>query len=182
MNSSTSAVTAPVRVHALAGGEIALVRQVFDSLSDRSRWRRFHTGVPRLPASYLSQLANVVPGERVVLLAMAGARPLGHGEWTRDRGQRHTAEIALTVVDDLHGQGIGLMLADALASAASHAGVHRFACHTLPSNDPVRRWLARCDAVADPGDDTRFTFAVADLRAAIRAHTGSLGYGETACA
>ena len=155
---------------ALTGGEIHLVRPVFDALSERSRWLRFHSGMPWVPERYLAQLARVVPGQRQVVVAVAAGRPVGHGEWTRDPLDPLRAEMALTVVDDLQGQGIGMALAAELALSASGAGIARLTCLSLPENALVRRWLARCDATRTPGDATEFTLEVAALLQALAAH------------
>ena len=78
--------------------------------------------------------------------------------------------MALTVVDDLQGQGIGMALAAELALSASGAGIARLTCLSLPENALVRRWLARCDATRTPGDATEFTLEVAALLQALAAH------------
>lgn len=162
-----------VRLIALRGGEIELVRPVFAALSEDSLWLRFQTGMPRIPERYLAHLATVVPGRRQVLVALVDDRPVGHAEWTRDAAHPDTAELALTVIDRLHGQGIGLVLATESAARAAEQGIRRFTCLSLRENRPVRRWLARAGAVPAPHDPGEYSFAVADLIAGVAAHGSS---------
>lgn len=159
----------PVRLMSLAGGEIEPVRQVFAGLSPASRWLRFHTGMPSVPERYLRQLATVVPGERHVVVALAGGEAVGHGEFTRERGEPARAEIALAVHDSWHGRGVGLALISELAALAAALGIDEFTCSTLPENTPVRAWLRRCGATVH-GDGVDFRFGVAALLAAVREH------------
>lgn len=161
-----------VRLISLRGGEVALVRPVFDGLSERSRWLRFHTGMPSVPPRYLEQLARVVPGHRHVLLAVAPHGPVGHAEWTRLPGTPSRAEVAVAVVDAAHGQGVGLALVEELAHSAAAQGISQFTCSALRENRPVRQWLDRCDARVDPSDPTECTFAITDLVATIASHAG----------
>lgn len=173
---------APARLIPLRGGEIELVRPVFDALSAQSRWLRFHNGMPRIPERYLTHLARVQPGERQVLVAVLDGIPVGHGEWTRDRDDPSLADIALAVADAAQGRGIGMSLAAHLAEGAARVGIEHFVCHTLAGNAPVRRWLQRLGAISRPGDGTEFHIDVEALRSAMRRAPATPLIASTACA
>jgi protein lysine acetyltransferase len=51
------------------------------------------------------------------------------------------AEFAIVVGDDLQGEGLGSVLAAALADAACRVGIRRFSATTLADNEAVQRLL-----------------------------------------
>jgi acetate---CoA ligase (ADP-forming) len=119
--------------------EDALV-DFFESLSDRSRYLRFH-GIRRvdhdLVARYLTpdwetrgaligSLVDAAGVERVVALA----------EYARLRDPR-AAEVAFTVADDLQGRGVATRLLEQLARHAAEAGIERFVAEVLADNSAM---------------------------------------------
>ncbi|MFN8099305.1 MAG: GNAT family N-acetyltransferase [Dermatophilaceae bacterium] len=149
-----------VRVRGVREGDHALVGAVYEGLSARSRLLRFHGPVPRIPDRYIAQLARVAVGERCGVLALAGDRPIGHGQWVRDHADPATAELALAVVDDWHGRGAGLAMCADLAAAAQRAGIRDFTCLVLGENRVVRRVLSRIGARPRPGAYDEFLLPV----------------------
>lgn len=157
-------------ITALAPGDTATVAEVFAGLSDDSRYLRFHCGMPRLTAGALHYLAAVRPGRHQVVVARLRGRPVGLARWVRIADQPSTAELAVEVVDAVHGQGVGRLLLDAALASARRAGIEVAVASVLRSNDRVRRWAARAGAVAGaepevlvlPLDDLR----IAEERAA----------------
>src|SRR4029079_18764145 len=122
-----------------AHDEAALV-DFFTSLSDRSRYLRFH-GIRRvdheLVARYLAPdwetrgvlVGSLVDGagvERIVALA----------EYARLRDPR-VAEVAFTVADDLQGRGVATRLLEQLAQHAAQAGIERFVAEVLAENSAM---------------------------------------------
>lgn len=157
----------PVRVRALAPDEQHVVAEVFDSLSAQARWLRFHAPLPRIPARYVDQLARVEPGRRHVAIAIAGAAPVGHGMWVRDRAVAGCADLALAVRDDWQSHGVGRALTGHLAATAAAAGIDRFTFTVARDNALVRTLLARIGAACSPHDGTEFAISVRDLRRAL---------------
>jgi acetyl coenzyme A synthetase (ADP forming)-like protein len=119
-----------------ADDEVALI-EFFESLSDRSRYLRFH-GIRRadhdLVARYLEpdwetrgalvgSLVDTDGVERIVALA----------EYARLRDPR-AAEVAFTVADDLQGRGVATRLLEQLARHAAEAGIERFIAEVLAEN------------------------------------------------
>jgi GNAT superfamily N-acetyltransferase len=134
------------RIRRLRPGEAAgPVQCVFDGLSARSRYQRFHTEMPRLTASQRAALATVDGDRRAVLVA---EHP-HHGGWTAvgigrlmalDDGR---AEIALEVVDAAQGRGVGRRLLAGLVATAHASGRRRLVAVVLASNPWVLDWLRR---------------------------------------
>ncbi|HEY5879085.1 MAG TPA: hypothetical protein VIU11_09245 [Nakamurella sp.] len=67
----------------LVPGDTATIRAVFAGLSPQSRYRRFQTARPDLPAGTLRRLADVRPGHHVVHVALLAGRPVGLVRWIR---------------------------------------------------------------------------------------------------
>ena len=59
-----------VVIRPLLPGEEETVQAVFDGLSARSRFLRFHTGLPRLTPAMLRRLADVRDGQHTAYVAV----------------------------------------------------------------------------------------------------------------
>lgn len=134
------------RIRRLRAGEAAgPVQCVFDGMSARSRYERFHTEMPRLTGSQRTALATVDGDRRAVLVA---ERP-HDGGWVADGLGRlmalgdGRAEIALEVVDAAQGRGIGRRLLGELVATAHATGQRRLVAVVLASNTRVLDWLRR---------------------------------------
>jgi GNAT superfamily N-acetyltransferase len=144
-------MNAPV-VHALdrAGAEAA-VDAVFAGLSPRSRYLRFHSPIPRLPASVRARLVDIDGTRHAAVVAeVAGSAPSvfeprlsepigiaqvfgpGHG----------AADVAVAVVDAWQRRGIGRRLLTAVAALAEEIGYTELRGSILPENVAMQR-LAR---------------------------------------
>lgn len=139
----------PVR---LAGGRLAELRPlrpgerepllaVFEAMSETSRARRYLTGMVRLPAMMLGPLTAVDGHRHVAWLASVDGRPVGIARSVHVGAG--TAELAVEVVDDHHGLGLGSALVDAVTTVASTRGVHRVRATLTPDNEPSRRLVTR---------------------------------------
>lgn len=153
-----------LRIVELRRGDTATVLAVFQGLSARSRFLRFHTGQPVLPGRMLRRLADTEPLRHVVHVALVGDRPVGLARWIRFPGHRSpTAEIAVEVVDQAHGRGIGQALVGAAARSAARAGVQEFLAYVVPGNTAVLDWAAELGIPADPADPSALRVPVAAL-------------------
>jgi GNAT superfamily N-acetyltransferase len=135
------AVSAPV-VHPLdrAGAEAA-VDAVFAGLSPRSRYLRFHSPVPRLPASVRARLVDIDGARHAAVVAEAcGVGPIGLAQVF---GPGHgSADVAVAVVDAWQRRGIGRRLLTAVAALAEEIGYSELRGSILPENVAMQR-LAR---------------------------------------
>jgi RimJ/RimL family protein N-acetyltransferase len=120
-----------------------VVRAVFDGLGDESRYYRFLNAKPRLSAGDLRALTAVDGVDHVALFVEAGTNgePVAIGRFVR--GDDDEAELAIAVVDEWQGRGIGGCLLDRLISLAGAAGVTRLNALTAAGNAPMLALLER---------------------------------------
>jgi GNAT superfamily N-acetyltransferase len=128
-----------VTLRPLVAGDRALVADVFERLSARSRYLRFFTPVPRLPKRTLDALMDVDGVDHVALIALHEGRGVGVVRAVRDRDDRTLAHLALTVVDAFQGRGLGRALLAAIRDAAAARGVRSLALDIHPENDVMQR-------------------------------------------
>ena len=150
-----------VEVRPLRSGESDAVQQVFDRLSPQSRYLRFHTGMPRLPARLLRYLSTLSCGMHEASVAAVDGQAVGVARWIRLPGRPRTAELAVAVADDYQGRGLGRALVTAAAHSAHRAGISTFVCSLHPDNLVALRALRAAGA--------RFT-ANPDLELALPVH------------
>lgn len=131
----------PLRV-----GESDALLAVFDGMSPSSRALRYLTGLNQLPRQMLSVLTAVDGDRHVAWLALAGGEPAGIARYVRLPGCPTSAELALEVVDRLHGRGLATALVDAVTTVAAARGVRRMQGTLAPSNDASRRLMERVGA------------------------------------
>jgi GNAT superfamily N-acetyltransferase len=126
----------------------------FDRLSERSRYRRFLAPVPRLTQSMLAFLTSVdgVNHRAWGAVISEPAGPVGAGvvRWVRSRNDPAVADMAVTVIDDYQGRGLGGLLLDVAVLDAFACGVERFEGVVLGENIASRRMLARGGARLRP--------------------------------
>ena len=122
-----------ITIRPLRNGDVATVLAVFGRLGEQARASRFCGAKPRLNDAELALLARV-DSERHVLVGYVDGdpRPAGIARLARDGG---SAEIALSVADELRGRGVGTALLSALAADARAAGITSFVA-TICGDDP----------------------------------------------
>jgi GNAT superfamily N-acetyltransferase len=77
------------------------------------------------------------------------------------------AEVAVTVIDEYQGRGLGRLLFRLVSSVALDRGINRLCAYTLADNLPVRRELARVGASVE-WDSGGLIRAEMDVRAALK--------------
>lgn len=112
------------------------VDAVFAGLSPRSRYLRFHSPVPRLPASVRARLIDVDGTRHAAVVAEVaapgGLQPIGLAQVIGDGGG--TADVAVAVVDAWQRRGIGRRLLTAVAAVAEDIGYTALRGMVLPEN------------------------------------------------
>jgi RimJ/RimL family protein N-acetyltransferase len=108
-------------------------------MSPKSRYRRFFSPVEELGASQLRYLTEVNHHTHEALIAINPntGDPVGVARFIRSGDDSEVAEVAIAVVDDWQGRGVGTELLLALCDRASEEGVRRFSASVLESNKPM---------------------------------------------
>jgi GNAT superfamily N-acetyltransferase len=90
----------------------------FDRLSLESRYRRFLTPLPALSGRILGYLTDVDHHDRESMVALneQGTAGLGVARYVRDVTRPDAAEVALTVIDDWQGRGLGTLLLEVISA------------------------------------------------------------------
>jgi GNAT superfamily N-acetyltransferase len=121
-------------VRALVPEDRALVAAAFDRLSDRSRFLRFFSPLPRLPKRTLDRLMDVDHVGHVALVAVHDEACIGVVRYVVDRDDPTIADLAITVIDAHQGRGLGRALIETIRDVAAARGVERLSLDIHPEN------------------------------------------------
>jgi RimJ/RimL family protein N-acetyltransferase len=130
----------------------SLLVEAFDRLSPESRYRRFFAPVQSMSGSLLDHLMAVDYVDHFAWAAISAepgplGEPYGVGVARYVRlADPAAAEMAVTVVDDWQGRGLGRILLDALVLEALENGIERFEGDVLVENRPMQEMLRRTGA------------------------------------
>ncbi len=143
----------------LRDGSAVLIRQVhsadaplladgFARLSDASRQMRFLTKKKELSPAELRYFTDVDHHDHEALGALdhAGGRGVGVARYVRDTEDPQAAEIAVTIVDDWQGRGLGTELLAQLSDRARQEGIRRFTALVAADNAAVAALLQNMSA------------------------------------
>lgn len=149
------------RLLLLPNGELVLMRPLtpadrgellnaFHRTSRRTRINRFFTDRTGLSDSELRYFTCVDQHDHVAWCAIAGGAERSPGvavaRFIVDRRSPASAEIALTVVDDYQGLGIGTALLGILDQIAHQRGIEWLWGQALADNDRALRFFRRLGA------------------------------------
>ena len=125
-----------VDVRPIAATDKELIRQGFARLSPESRYRRFLSSMPALDDRALAYLTELDHHDHEALIALdvESHEGVGVARFVRDSAEPASAEVAVTVVDDWQGRGLGTALLGELADRAREEGVRRFTALVLAEN------------------------------------------------
>jgi len=125
-----------VDVRPIAATDKELIRQGFARLSPESRYRRFLSSMPALDDRALAYLTELDHHDHEALIALdvESREGVGVARFVRDSAEPASAEVAVTVVDDWQGRGLGTALLGELADRAREEGVRRFTALVLAEN------------------------------------------------
>ena len=144
-----------IEIRPIEPSDKPLLRAAFARLSDESKQRRFMVVTEELTDEDLAYLTEVDHRrhEAVIALDPETGEMLGSARWFRKPGQREVAELAVVVVDDHQGRGIGSALVTAVNDRARAEGIERY--HAIVSTDNVQviAALERNGAVGREPDD-----------------------------
>ena len=127
-----------VAIRPIAPDDKERLRAAFHRLSPESRRRRFMAPANELSDEDLRYLTEVDHHRHEALVATdpdSGAI-LGVARWVRQPGRREVAELAVAVVDDWQGRGMGTELVTRANARAREEGIERY--HAIVSTDNVQ--------------------------------------------
>lgn len=143
----------------LRDGSAVLIRQVrsadaplladgFGRLSAQSRQMRFLTTKKELSPAELHYFTDVDHHDHEALGALnhADGRGVGIARYIRDAQDPHAAEIAVTIVDDWQGRGLGTELLAELSDRARQEGIRCFTGLVAEDNKAIARLLRNVNA------------------------------------
>jgi GNAT superfamily N-acetyltransferase len=137
-----------VRLRPSGPADRARVAAGFEKLSRESRYHRFFTAMPELPEKILDQLVatdgwkHVAIGAEVASDDPTLAQGLGVARFIRLDDAPDVAEVAVAVIDEKQGLGLGTLLLEALVEAARERGIRRFRAITQSENAAARALVA----------------------------------------
>lgn len=134
-----------VRIRQLTGADAELLADGFARLSATSRWSRFLSGKTHLSSAELRYLTDIDHHnhEALVAVSLLDGRGLGVARYVRSAEDPRVAEVAVTVVDEWHGRGLGTELVTRLTERAVAVGIQRFTALIASENLAVLRLLRK---------------------------------------
>ena len=152
LDPSRSETTHPIRLRRATSADRAALEAGFEQLSSDSRVARFFTAMPTLSARMLDDLLDVDGDHHVAIVALAASdateqrapvldRGVGVARYIRSTTDPATAEIAIAVIDEHHGRGIGRLLLTALVDLAARNGIATLTATVLADNSRMLRLL-----------------------------------------
>jgi GNAT superfamily N-acetyltransferase len=142
-----------VRLRAIEPADRERLVAGFEKLSPESRYRRFFAAVPRLTDGMLQRLTetdgwnHVAIGAEVVSEDPEERQGLGVAHFFRLPDAPDTAEVAVAVIDEKQGLGLGRLLLLALVEAAREREIRQFRASILRDNAPA---LALLESLGPP--------------------------------
>ena len=129
----------------LASGDRDWIQEGFDELSVQSRYTRFGMGVGGLTAHELDYLADVDQRTHVAWGALIDGNGAGVGRYIAT-SQLDSPEVAITVLDEFQGNGLGTILLRVLVGVARHDGIDELVFRVVPDNTRVQAKLSSIGA------------------------------------
>ena len=131
----------------------AQLAEGFEGLSERSRYLRFLTVKRVLSERGLDKLVDQVDQVDHVALAMWWVRTscadilLGDARFIRLPSSPDTADVAVAIADEIHGQGAATLMLQVLKARALELGVTHFSAVMSPENEASHRMMQRVGRV-----------------------------------
>jgi GNAT superfamily N-acetyltransferase len=116
-----------------------LLLRGFERLSPESRYRRFLAAMPELSEEKVRYLTEIDHHDHEAIIALderTGER-IGVARYIRDPERRDAAEVAVTVIDDWQGKGVGTLLLEVLSARAREEGITTFTGLMLATNQEM---------------------------------------------
>lgn len=114
----------------------------FERLSPESRYRRFLAVMPALGEESVRYLTEIDHHDHEVIAALdESGEGIGVARYVCNPQRPDVAEVAVTVIDDWQGKGLGTLLLEVLGARARAEGITSFTALMLASNQEMMRVL-----------------------------------------
>jgi GNAT superfamily N-acetyltransferase len=126
-----------------------LLLRGFERLSPESRYRRFLAPMPELTEGMVRYLTEIDHHDHEALIALdeETGEGIGVARYVRDQDRPEVAEVAVTVIDDWQGRGLGTLLLEVISARGREEGVTTFTALMLATNEEMMDLLKRLDPV-----------------------------------
>ena len=116
-----------------------LLLQGFQRLSPESRYRRFLMAMPQLSEEMVRYLTEIDHHDHEAMIALdeRTGEGIGVARYVRNRDRPDTAEVAVTVIDDWQGRGVGTLLLEVICGRAREEGIRTFTAVLLATNQEM---------------------------------------------
>lgn len=123
----------------MRSSDSALLTDGFARLSEESRRSRFLSGKPTLSEAEVRRFTDVDHHhhEAIGALSLLDGRGVGIARYIRRADHPEAADVAVTVVDDWQGRGLGTALLRRLSERAGQEGIERFTALASADNEAV---------------------------------------------
>ena len=138
-----------IRIRQGHSSDRELLLRGFERLSPESRYRRFLTAMSELSEEAVRYLTEIDhhDHEAIVALSEETGEGIGVARYVRDAERLDAAEIAVTVIDDWQGRGIGTLLVEVLSARAREEGIRSFTALMLADNADMMDMLSHLGPV-----------------------------------
>jgi GNAT superfamily N-acetyltransferase len=138
-----------VRLRPGRSADRELLLRGFERLSPESRYRRFLAPMPELTEEMVRYLTDIDHHDHEAIIALdeETGEGLGVARYVRNKERRDVAEVAVTVIDDWQGRGLGTLLLEVLSARAREEGIRTFTALMLATNEEMMDLLKRLDPV-----------------------------------
>jgi GNAT superfamily N-acetyltransferase len=121
----------------------------FYRLSATSSYRRFLCASPVLTGEMVHVLTDIDHRDHEAMIALDkhGREGLGIAHYVRSLERPDVAEVAVTVIDEWQGRGLGTLLLDVISGRARQEGINNFTALMLAENRTMRDLLERLGPV-----------------------------------
>lgn len=136
---------ARVRIRQGHSSDRELLLRGFERLGPESRYRRFLASMPELSEETVRYLTEIDHHDHEAIIALdeETGEGIGVARYVRDLERPEAAELAVTVIDDWQGRGLGTLLVEVLSARARQEGITTFTAFMLATNDEMRDMLSR---------------------------------------
>ena len=126
-----------------------LLLRGFERLSSESRYRRFLVPMAGLTDEMVRYLTEIDHHDHEAMIALdeETGEGIGVARYVRNRDRPDVAELAVTVMDDWQGKGLGTLLVEVASARARAECITTFSALMLARNEEMMDLLKRLDPV-----------------------------------